>query len=179
MSARANVVLPAPRSPESVTRSPGSRALAMSIASRWVACSSGSTTEKLEVPDVVGSSAMMATISRRRALGPVVEREHAGDGGAATDRRFQRHRATVQLHERAHEREAEPGPAMARAERMGLKPVEDLVLDVGRDAGTTIGHREHHGILQPPSGKGHGLAGGREAHRIGEEIEQRLAHPAL
>ena len=59
MSMRANVVLPAPRSPERVTRSPGSSALAISIASRWVACSSGSTTEKLELPDMVSGSAML------------------------------------------------------------------------------------------------------------------------
>ena len=32
----------------------------MSTASRWVACSSGSATEKLDVPDVVSSIAMLA-----------------------------------------------------------------------------------------------------------------------
>src|SRR6266536_1410289 len=41
ISARANVVLPAPRSPESVTRSPGARMAATSAASRRVACSFG------------------------------------------------------------------------------------------------------------------------------------------
>ena len=58
MSARANVVLPAPRSPESVTRSPGMSALAMSIMSRMVACSSGSTAEKLAAPGTVRGIAM-------------------------------------------------------------------------------------------------------------------------
>src|SRR5215471_10378518 len=133
MSARANVVLPAPRSPESVTVSPGCSELAMSTASRWVACSSGSATEKLELPGVVGSNAMAATISRRGALGPVVEREDAGHRGAAADRRFQAHRAAVQLDEGAHQRQPEPGTAVARAERVGLEPVEHLALHLLRD----------------------------------------------
>ena len=47
MSVRASVVLPAPRSPESVTMSPGSITLAISTISRRVVCSSGSTAEKL------------------------------------------------------------------------------------------------------------------------------------
>src|ERR1700681_2520264 len=101
MSARANVVLPAPRSPESVTTSPGSSALAMSIASRWVACSSGSATVRLDGADAVGGVvrgiAMPAMISRRRLFGAVLEREDAGHRGAAADRRFERHGAAVQL----------------------------------------------------------------------------------
>src|SRR5258707_15643247 len=48
MSVRTSVVLPAPRSPESVTKSPPWSELAMSIASRRVACSSGNATEKLD-----------------------------------------------------------------------------------------------------------------------------------
>ncbi len=53
--ARANVVLPAPRSPDSVTRSPGSSAAAMSVTSRSVACSLASATVKLDPPEVRGS----------------------------------------------------------------------------------------------------------------------------
>src|SRR5215470_17957774 len=134
MRARTNIVLPAPRSPDSVTRSPGSSELAMSTASRWVACSSGSTIEKLEVtlevPDGVSSIDMgeplpeagrpARAMLRRRPLGLPVEREDAGHGGAAPDRGFERHRAAVQLDEGAHQREAEAGAAVAGAERMGL-----------------------------------------------------------
>src|SRR5689334_15370606 len=110
MSARAKVVLPAPRSPESVTTSPGSSALAMSIASRLVACSSGSTTMRFAVADAAGvvrGMAMPRMISRRGFLGAVLEREEAGHGGAAADRGFERHRAAVQLHEGAHQGEPE------------------------------------------------------------------------
>src|SRR5262245_7810911 len=187
MSMRANVVLPAPRSPESVTRSPRSSALAMSIASRCVARSSGNATEKLAVvgaveaimmpegacrlrfcfardlfrkpvptPDQVrgrlfrdhaldrrrGADAHRdrpPTRSRRRSLGGVFERENAGDRGPAADRRLERHRAAVQLHEGAHQGEAEAGAAVARAERMSFEPIEHLVLYVRRNAGPTIG----------------------------------------
>src|SRR5712692_6915747 len=130
MSARANVVLPAPRSPDSVTRSPGSSELAMSTASRWVACSSGSTIEKLEVtlemPDGVSSIDMgqpfpeagrpAGAMSRRRPLGLPVEREDAGHGRAAADRGLQRHGTAVQLDEGAHQRKPEAGAAVAGAE---------------------------------------------------------------
>src|SRR5215470_7164274 len=112
MSARTKVVLPAPRSPESVTVSPGLSAPATSIISLRVASSSGSTTEKLERP-VVSSMDIPAPLaaldggrpngtSRRGSLARLSEREHAGDGGAASDRRIECHRAAVQLHKGAH-----------------------------------------------------------------------------
>src|SRR5205809_6031841 len=110
MSARAKAVLPAPRSPESVTRSPGSSEFAMSIASRWVACSSGSATEKLDVPAVVRSIAMAAPLAQavagscRRSLRLKIERKNARDSGAAAEGRFEPHRATMQLDEGAHQR---------------------------------------------------------------------------
>ena len=53
--ARAKVVLPAPRSPDSVSRSPGSSAAAMSTISRRVASSSASATVKPQPPEVVGN----------------------------------------------------------------------------------------------------------------------------
>src|SRR6478752_69686 len=191
MSARANVVLPAPRSPERATTSPGSSELAMSTASRWVACSSGNTAEKLEVPAVVNTTIAVLAIGQsgdapvlpehdpekacpgldpglaalfgqrscsnkelerhgetsrshsalgRRALGAMPEGKDADDGGAAADGGFQRYRAAVQLDKRAHQREAETGAAMARAERMSFEPIEYLVLDIGRDARAAVGH---------------------------------------
>src|SRR5262249_14778585 len=88
-------------------------------------------------------------ISRGGFLGAVLEREDAGHGGAAADRRLKRHRAAVQLDEGAHQGKAEARAAVAGAERMGLEPVEHLVLHVGRDAGPAVGHREHHRILEP------------------------------
>src|SRR5712691_11932793 len=114
--ARAKVVLPAPRSPDSVTRSPGLSALATSTMSRWVKPSSGSTTEKLAPAGVVRSIAIACSWSCRRSLARLAEREDAGHGGPAADRGIERHRAAVQLDEGAHEGEAEARAAMARAE---------------------------------------------------------------
>src|SRR5439155_23112831 len=135
MSVRASVVLPAPRSPERVTRSPGSTVLAMSIASRRVACSSGSATEKLDVSDLVSAMASLAARSREHChrgsrsalLRWLGQREYASDRGAPPDRRLERHRAAVQLHERAHQGKPQARPAVVRAERMRLEPSEHLV----------------------------------------------------
>src|SRR6516164_9550381 len=154
MSVRTSVVLPAPRSPESVTKSPASSELAMSIASRRVACSSGNATEKLDVAEAVSGMACLDARSRgdrqqpsrRRSLGGMIEREDAGDRGAAADGGFERHRAAVQLHERAHQGEAEARAAVARA---------------------AVRHREYDGIPAPLGGKRNDLAAGRKAHGIG------------
>src|SRR5262245_58266469 len=102
MSMRANVVLPAPRSPDSVTRSPGCRAAETSITSRRVACSFGSATVKLDPPDVVGS--IPSSLSCRRALLFALDRECADHGRSATDRGVERHPTTMQLDEGTHER---------------------------------------------------------------------------
>src|SRR5262247_388882 len=146
MSVRTSVVLPAPRSPESVTKSPACSELAMSSASRRVACSSGSATEKLDVADAVSAMACLDArsrgdcrqASRRRSLGGMIEREDAGDRGAAADGGFERHRAAVQLHERAHQGEAEARAAVARAEGVSLEPIEHLALHIGRDASSAM-----------------------------------------
>src|SRR5439155_13105273 len=205
--ARANVVLPAPSTPESVIMSPGASALATSTISRRVACSSGSTAEKLASAGVVGRSVIAAPhlpracggrlardgleserfakyllchpgraqrepgsnsqrmhmwcvgsrialrasgmtgsfaefsplTSCRRPLARFAEREDAGDGGAAADRGVERHSAAVQLDKGAHQRQAKPGAAVARAERMSLEPIEHLVLHIGRNARAVVG----------------------------------------
>src|ERR1700738_2840693 len=163
MSARAKVVLPAPRSPERVTRSPGSSAFAMSMASRVVACSSGSATEKLDVPEVVRSTGTTTSIpagSRRRLRRAVVEREDAGDGGPAPHRGFERHLPAMQLEERAHQCKTQAGAAVAGAERMGLEPIEYLILYVGRNAGAAVRDLEDGRSVEALGGKSKGLAGG-------------------
>src|SRR5437870_13628467 len=111
MRAGAKVVFPAPRSPDSVTRSPGSSEFAMSMARREVACSSGSATEKLDVPAVVRSIAIAASPadsrdSCSRLLRAMIERKHAGDGCATAHGGFERHRPPMQLDTGAHQRES-------------------------------------------------------------------------
>src|SRR5262249_60467059 len=123
MSVRTSVVLPAPRSPERVTKSPAFSELAMSMAGRRVACSSGSATEKLDVAEAVRAMACLDVrlrghgqrASRRRSLGALIEREDAGDRGAAADGGFERYRAAVQLHERAHHAKAQAPTPVPRA----------------------------------------------------------------
>src|SRR5438067_1296195 len=103
MSVRASVVLPAPRSPERVTRSPGSTVLAMSIASRRVACSSGSATEKLDVSDLVSAMASLAARSREHChrgsrsalLSCLCQREYDSERGDQHDSRIERHGAGI------------------------------------------------------------------------------------
>src|SRR3974377_2095519 len=95
MSARANVVFPAPRSPDSVTRSPGSSAPARSVAKRRVASSSGNVTVKLAPRGAVKSIAV--PLLRRRQVGSFGEGEGTCDGGALSQGRSDRHLPAVQF----------------------------------------------------------------------------------
>ena len=113
----------------------------MSIISRSVACSSGSTTEKLAPPEVVSgiamrgypSSSMRSEPRPRRHIADgalhhaavrspaCAERENAGHGGAAADRGIERHRAAVQLDEGAHQRQPQAGAAMTASRANGSR----------------------------------------------------------
>ena len=62
---------------------------------------------------------------------------------------------------------------------MRLEPIEHLVLHLGGNSRPAIGHREGNGISAPLGGKGNDLARGRKAHRIGQQIEERLSHAPL
>src|SRR5262249_51573881 len=114
MSARANVVLPAPRSPDSVMRSPGSSALAISIAKRRVASSSGNVSEKLAPPGAVKS--MGVSLLRGGQAGGFGEWENTCDGGALSHSRIDRHLPPMQLDKRADKRKPNSGAAMLGAE---------------------------------------------------------------
>ena len=85
----------------------------------------------------------------------------------------------MQLDERAHQRQAEAGAAVLRTHRVGLEPVEHLILGVGRDAGPAIGDREHHRVGLPLGRQRHGLARRREADRVGQQVEQNLPQAPL
>src|SRR5690242_18799786 len=140
ISARAKVVLPLPRSPVRVSMSPGSRMAAMSVAKRSSALSSGSAVAKLAAAAGIAAPGL----GGGGAFGGMLGRKQAGHGGAAAERRIEAHGAAMQLHERAHQRQAEAGAAVARALRMRLEPVEDAILHLGRDAGAAVRDREHH-----------------------------------
>src|SRR3954453_11585950 len=97
----------------------------------------------------------------------LLAREAALDGGALADDGIERHRAAVQLDERAHDGKTEPGAAMARALRMRLEPVEHAILHLRRDPGTVVGDREYHGVGMPLGRDGDGGPRRREADRVG------------
>src|SRR3954470_14078593 len=91
-------------------------------------------------------------MSRSRSFGGVamrvlVDRKVASDRRALAEVRIDAHLAAVQFDERAHQRQAEPGAAMPRAVGMALEPVEHLVFDLGRNAGTGIGDCEGDAML--------------------------------
>src|SRR5664279_2000853 len=68
---------------------------------------------------------------------------------------------------------------MLRAHRVGLEPVEHLVLRLRRNAGAVVGDSEHHRVAAPLGGERDGLARRRKADRVGQEIEQNLPQPPL
>src|SRR6202012_3100081 len=100
MSARANVVLPAPRSPDSVTRSPGSSAVAISAAKRSVASSFGNITLTLEPPAGVKSIKDALLFGGRQRDG-FAKRKGTGHGRAPPHNRSDIDSAAMQFHERA------------------------------------------------------------------------------
>ena len=62
---------------------------------------------------------------------------------------------------------------------MAFEPVEHLVLDVGRNARTGIGHGEHDAVLGSPGAEADGCVLRRESDGIGQQIIQHLHHAAL
>src|SRR5450755_5026657 len=84
------------------------------------------------------------------AMRRLIDRKVAGHGRPPAYDQIDAHLASVQFDEGAHQRQAEAGTAMTRAVGIALEPVEHLVLDVGRNAGTGIGHGEDDVVLGPP-----------------------------
>src|SRR4029077_20338898 len=100
------------------------------------------------------------------AMRGLVDREVAGHGRALAYGGIDAHLAAVQLDKGAHQRQAEPGAAMPGPLRVALEPVEHLVLGLGRNAWSGVGHREHHAVLASPRADGHGGVTRRESDRI-------------
>src|SRR5215470_9844622 len=172
MSARANVVFPAPRSPDSVMRSPGSSAPARSVAKRRVASSSGNVAVKLAPRGAVKS--IFFPLLRRRQIGGFGKGKGTCDGGALSQGRTDRHLAAVQFHKRPDQRKPDAGAAIARAERMGFEPVEHFFLHVRRDAGAGIGNRERKGVGPAFGMQSNGRAGRGEIQGVRQKIEEDL-----
>src|SRR5215470_5859170 len=122
--ARTKVVLPAPRSPESAMKSPGSSMLATSTANRRVASSFASTTV-----DPWGPQEYVCIVIRHdlpRLFGRVPrhlghEREGAYHGRSLSWNGIYPDGAAVELHEGAHDRQPKAGAAMMRAVGVGFE----------------------------------------------------------
>src|SRR3954447_23189319 len=84
---------------------------------------------------------------RGGAMRRLICRKFAGDGSAFAEGRIDAHLASMQFDKGAHQRQPETGAAMPRAVRVAFEPVEYLVLDVGRDAWTGIGHGENDTVI--------------------------------
>src|SRR6516225_4639142 len=95
----------------------------------------------------------------------LIDRKIAGDGRSSADGRIDAHPASVQFDERFYQRQAEAGASVARAVGMTLEPVEHLVLDVGWNARTEIGHGKHHMMLGTSGAQCNGGILGRETDR--------------
>src|SRR5437868_371019 len=113
------------------------------------------------------------------ALYSLVGREVASDGRALADGRINTHLAAVQFDKGAHQRQAETGAAVPRPVGMALKPVEHLVLDVGRNAWTGIGHGKDHRVIGPLRANADDCILRREAHGVGEQVVQNLHDAAF
>src|SRR6266850_2751693 len=90
------------------------------------------------------------------AVRSLIDRKVARDGRAFADDRIDAHLASVQFDKGAHQRQAEAGAAMPRSVRVTLEPVEHLVLDIGRNAGTAIGHGEDDAVFGSPGAEADG-----------------------
>src|SRR5450756_23990 len=108
------------------------------------------------------------------AMRSLIGRKVARDGRALADDRIDAHLASVKLDKGADQRQAEAGAAMPRAVGMALEPVEHLVLDVGRNARTGIGHRENDAVFGPLRAKADGGVLRRKSDGVGQEIIQYL-----
>src|ERR1700687_5351699 len=111
------------------------------------------------------------------AMRSLIDRKVARDGRAFADDRIDANLASVQLDKGAHQRQAEAGAATPRAVRMRLEPVEHLVLDVGRNARTGIGHGEDDTVLAPTRAQADSGVLRRKSDGVRQEIIQNL-HPA-
>src|SRR6266852_4263088 len=102
------------------------------------------------------------------AMRGLIARKVARHRRAFADARIDAHLAAVQFDKGAHQRQAEASAAMPRSMGAALEPVEHLVLDVGRNARTGIGHREGDALLSSACADDDGRVLRREADRVRE-----------
>src|SRR6266403_3369917 len=113
------------------------------------------------------------------AMRRLIDRKIARDGRAFADDGIDAHLASVQLDEGAHQLQAEAGATVPRPVGMTLEPVEYLVLDVGRNARTGVGHAENDSVFGSPGAQADGGVLRRKSDGIRQQIIQHLHHAAL
>src|SRR5271167_1794832 len=179
--ARTSVVLPAPRPPESATKSPGAKRFARSTARRRVASSFASAIVKLAAPggfDCIDVWAVIHLFGGAERSGGR-DRKNAYHRSTLSRNRLDAHLAAMQLDEGAHDRQPETGAAMAGSLGVGFEPVEYLIFDLAGNTGTVVADREDHGFGSAQCREHHGFPGRREPDGIGEQVEQDLPDAAL
>src|ERR1700692_848342 len=90
------------------------------------------------------------------AMRGLIDWEGAGHARTRADDRIDAHLASVQFDKGAHQRQAEAGAAVPRAVGVAFEPVEYLVLDVGRNARTGVGHGEDDAVFGPDGAEADG-----------------------
>ena len=117
---------------------------------------------------------------RRDHRSPRRERQAHLEGGAAPRAVAPRvHGPAVQRDEAAHEREAEPEPALAPVERGRRlrERLEDPVEQVGRDAHAGVGDAQQRDAVAPRDRDGDRPASGGVLHRVRDEVPDHLLEP--
>src|SRR5262249_4618773 len=85
--------------------------------------------------------------------------------------------AAMKFHEGPHDREAKSRAPVTRSRRIGLKPVENMVTDFGRNPASIVSDTEGDLAVRLPCRKADGLTGRGKSNRIREKIEEDLADP--
>ena len=180
ISQRANVVLPAPRSPVSVTRSPAWNMAPSSRARCSVAASSGSSSVHVALGrrfvqpallSVIASWLLIsaATIAAAPLAGNVqVSHGSLACGGLDVDD------TAMQLHKGPDDRQSETDPVVSGTLRMALEPVEDPLDEFGRYAPAFIAYAEH---TSPPRRSAVTVTVWplrEKPMRIGQQVEEHL-----
>ena len=107
-------------------------------------------------------------------MGAGVDRETAGDDGAAAFLRDEFDRAAMQFDEGTHDREAEPDAAVTAA-AVRFEAIEHAVDHRLGNAAAAILDPKHDVLALSQGREGHRAAGLREADCIRQQVEQDLA----
>ena len=178
--ARTNVVLPAPRSPDSATKSPGLSRFARSTARRRVASSSANAIENSPGRgfDCFNACAAMTYSAALREAAAAAGKMHITVVPSPGTDSMLTLPPCSSTNERTIERPS-PAPRWRVPWVSDSNQSNTLSFHLARNPRPVIADREDHGSAARNGGEHDGPAGRREADRIGQQIEQNLADALL